>query len=136
MKQASIPFRTPLVLSFCAVLAFLWSALLDMSLVYAPLRLDMQSIGIGALVFTMLIGAWLVALGATLRGSRRGLMAALGFAVLLTLYALMDWAVYCPDTCARLPIYYVANALNLGFGLAGAIALAMALFRARAAGPG
>lgn len=38
---------------------------------------------------------------------------------------LMDWISYCPTTCPRLPIYYLANALNLGLGFAASVALLM-----------
>ena len=117
------------MISFCAVLVFLWSALLDMALVWAPFNLSMLQIGFAALFLTGLIGLWLWALGAAMRGSRRGLLTATIFAILLALYALMDWITYCPTTCPRLPIYYLVNALNLSFGLAASIALVMQIRR-------
>lgn len=125
MKNWFISLNGALALSLCAVLVFLWSALLDMSLVYPAFALNMQQTGLLALIFTALIGLWLWALAATMRGSRRGLIAATIFAILLALYALMDWISYCPTTCPRLPIYYLANALNLGLGLVASAALVM-----------
>jgi len=125
MKNWFTSLNGALALSFCAVLVFLWSALLDMSLVYPAFGLNMQQMGLLALIFTALIGLWLWALAAAMRGSRRGLVAATIFAILLSLYALMDWISYCPTTCPRLPIYYLVNALNLGLGLVASIALVM-----------
>lgn len=123
MKNWFTSLNGALVISFCAVLAFLWSALLDMSLVWATFNLSMWQIGFGALILVGIVGLWLWGLAATLRGSRRGLVTAIIFAILLALYALMDWIAYCPTTCPRLPVYYLANALNLGLGLAASVAL-------------
>lgn len=129
MKNWFNSLNGALVISFCAVLVFLWSALLDMALVWAPFNLSMLQIGFAALILTGLIGLWLWALAAAMRGSRRALIAALIFSVLLALYALMDWISYCPTTCPRLPIYYLVNALNLGFGFVASVALVMQIRR-------
>lgn len=123
MKNWFTSLTGALVISFCAVLVFLWSALLDMALVWTTFKLSMWQIGLAGLVLTGIIGFWLWALAAAMRGSRRGLIAAAIFAVLLLLYALMDWISYCPTTCPRLPIYYLVNALNLGLGFAASAAL-------------
>lgn len=125
MKNWFTSLNGALVISFCAVLVFLWSALLDMALVWAPFNLSMWQIGLAALILTGLIGLWLWALAAAMRGSRRALIAALIFSVLLVLYALMDWISYCPTTCPRLPIYYLVNALNLSLGFVATVALVM-----------
>ncbi len=100
-----------------------------MGLVWTTFNLSMWQIGFAALFLTGLIGLWLWALAGTMRGSRRGLLTATIFAILLALYALMDWITYCPTTCPRLPIYYLVNALNLSFGLAASIALVMQIRR-------
>lgn len=129
MKNWFNSLNGALALSFCAVLVFLWSALLDMALVWAPFNLSMWQIGLAALFLTGLIGLWLWALGAAMRGSRRGLIGAAIFAILLVLYALMDWISYCPTTCPRLPIYYLVNALNLSLGFVATVALVMQIRR-------
>lgn len=129
MKNWFTSLTGALVISFCAVLVFLWSALLDMALVWAPFNLSVWQIGFTALFLTGLIGLWLWALAAAMSGSRRGLIGAAIFAILLVLYALMDWITFCPTTCPRLPIYYLVNALNLSFGLAASIALVMQIRR-------
>ncbi|MCC7163814.1 MAG: hypothetical protein IT331_15065 [Anaerolineae bacterium] len=74
MKNWFTSLNSALALSFCAVLAFLWSVLLDMGLVYPPFGLNMLQTGLAALIFTALIGLWLWALAAAMRGSRHGLI--------------------------------------------------------------
>ncbi len=110
-------------LSAMALLVFLWTVLLDWRYVYDTATLGMVGVGLGALGYTAYLGVWIWGLLAATRGQRGGLLAALVFALLLVGYAVLDLIVYCPTSCVKWPVYYIANGLNLVAGLFAAVAI-------------
>jgi len=69
------------------------------------------------------------------RSERGGLLAALTFSLLLVAYAALDLIVYCPTSCVKWSLYYIANGLNLVTGLFAAVAIGSYLrLRPKAAG--
>ncbi len=109
-------------LSTMAFLVFLWTVLLDWRYIYGLITLGMVEVGLGTLAYTVYLGIWLWGLLAATRGKRSGLIAALVFALLLVGYAVLDLIMYCPTACAKWPVYYIANELNLIVGLFAAVA--------------
>ena len=110
-------------LSAIALLVFLWTVLLDWRYVYGPMTLSMVGVGLGALGYTAYLGVWMWGLLAATRGKRGGLIAAPIFALLLVAYAILDLIVYCPTSCVKWPVYYIANGLNLVAGLLAVVAI-------------
>jgi pyruvate/2-oxoacid:ferredoxin oxidoreductase beta subunit len=74
-------------------------------------------------------GGWLWGLLAATRGSRRGLIIALGFDLLLWLgIAVGTLLAYCPSPCdTAWPLMEIANWANLLFGLLAAVAAGLHL---------
>ena len=115
------------VLSGLALLFFLWSVLLDWHFVLDEWNLSVGQVGLAGLVYVAILAGWIVALllaSGTHRGALIGLTA---YALLLTAYAIMDLVVYCPETCGRIWLYYLANWGNLLTGIAAALALFLKL---------
>lgn len=122
-------------LSAMTLLVFLWTVLLDWRYVYGSATLGMVEVGLGALGYTAYLGVWMWGLLVATRGKRGGLIAALVFALLLVGHAVLDLIVYCPTSCVKWPVYYIANGLNLVAGLFATIAIGSYLrWRPKAAG--
>lgn len=106
-----------IVASFSALVVFMWGILLDWHFVLGDWALTTPQLGLAALVYVAFISGWIWALIALQGGSRRALYALLAYALLLCAYALLDLVVYCPTTCPRIWLYYIANWANLVFGV-------------------
>jgi hypothetical protein len=128
--RASISLNTVLALSAAALLVFLWSVLLDWRFVLGEWNLTVNQLGVAALLYAAYIGGWIWALLAAAQGRRRALIAMLIYAVLLCAYAVLDLLVYCPTTCGRIWLYYIANWSNLILGI---LAVATSTLRFRQA---
>jgi len=123
MKNKLQPSTTALALSGGALLFFLWSVLLDWHFVLDEWNLPIGQVGLAGLVYVAILAGWIWMLLSASRSSRRAWIGLLIYAVLLAAYAIMDLLVYCPETCAQIWLYYIANWGNLVSGLAAALAL-------------
>src|SRR5262245_2822109 len=104
-------------LSAIALVLVLWGTFLDWHFVFEEFELGVTPAGLTALGYAAFFGGWIASLLAAVGGSRRGLMGLFVYAVLLVIYAIGDLIVYCPASCARIWLYYIANWSNLVLGL-------------------
>lgn len=111
--------------SFSALAIFMWGILLDWHFVISDWAATIGQLGFAALVYAALISGWIWALIAVRGGSRRARYVLLVYALLLCAYALQDLIVYCPSTCPRIWLYYIANWGNLSLGVASGVAIAL-----------
>lgn len=111
--------------SFFALAIFMWGILLDWHFVITDWVATTGQFGFTALVYVAFICGWIWALIAVRGGSRRARYVLLGYALLLCAYALQDLIIYCPSTCPRIWLYYIANWGNLALGLASGVAIVL-----------
>lgn len=123
-----------ITLSAAAYLTFLGRAFMDWRYEY-PLQDPEGSWALpGALVYMALAGGWLWSLLAASRGSRRGLIACLIWALLLNVaLALATFFIFCaPWTdCEAWPNAWFCNWLNLISGLLAAVVISLYLRKNR-----
>lgn len=79
-----------------------------------------------------LFGGWIWALLVAMRGSRRGLIAALVFSLLSGLLGGMTLLVLCPDGCAVYPLGNIIVWAEFIIGLAASLALGLQIWGKRA----
>ena len=124
-------------LSVIALLTFLGRAFMDWRYEY-PAQDPAGTWNIpGVLIYLALAGAWVWALLAAARGSRRGLIACLVAALVLdVLFALATFFLLCPpwSGCQAWPTAWLWNWLDLIFGAVAAVALVFQLRQGRTAG--
>ena len=85
----------------------------------------MGQFGLAAFIYTAIILGWIWALITAKAGSHRAIYALLTYSVLLCAYALLDLFVYCPTTCPKIGLYYIANWGNLISGLVSGVAVVL-----------
>ena len=115
--------------SWVALSVLIWGVLLDWHFVLSEGALTTGQVGIAALLYMALISGWAWALVAARGGSQRALYVLLVYALLLCVYALQDLFVYCPSTCPKIWLYYIANWGNLASGIVSAAVIAFRLRR-------
>jgi hypothetical protein len=120
--------------SFAAFLAFLWSVLLDWHFVLDEWGLSLGQVGLAGVIYLVILAGWIWALISAAAQRRGALVGLFVYALLLAAYAVMDLVVYCPETCGRIWLYYIANWANLIFGAAAAAAAISKLRRKRTLG--
>ena len=123
--------KSVILYSFLALLMFLWGVLLDWHFVVSDYGLSINQLGIGALIYTLLVGGWIWALIISKGGSRRAVYGLLAYALFLCAYALMDLIAYCPTTCPQVWLYYIANWGNLVLGIGSAVSLGFSIKKSR-----
>ena len=117
-------------LSWLALLAFLTRTFLDWAFVVPGQTSDVTTIAISAVAWTAIFGAWIRAIGAAGRGSRRGLAGALFALVLPVGLGVGTLVAFCPSPCQTAwPLMEVATWVGLVAGLAAAASVARVLFR-------
>ena len=106
--------------SFVALIVLIWGVLLDWHFVLGEDGLTLGQLGITALAYTAFISGWIWGLVRFQAESRNASYALLVYALLLCVYALQDLFVYCPSTCPKIWLYYIANWGNLMAGIVSA----------------
>src|SRR5262245_17552126 len=127
MKTRFLSLNGAVTLSALALVVLIWATLLDWHYIYPEFKLAVNTVGLAALGFAAFFGGWIWALLSAVRGSRRGLVSLLLYAVLLVLYAIGDLIVYCPTSCTRVWWYYLFNWTNLVLGSLVTLTIAMQL---------
>ena len=120
-----------LALTALAWLSELWRTVIDATQqFYVPASRDM--LGLGSLVYVVLLAWWVYALHTASRGNRGGLMTAFVLNALFWLGIPIGTVFfYCTGPCAANAgvVFNIANGLNLILGLLAGVALAMVLWR-------
>lgn len=119
--------RLVVATSFAALVVFIWGVLLDWHFVIGEWGFTFGQLGMAALIYTALISGWIWALTGARGGSQRAVYALLVYALLVCAYALQDLFAYCPATCPKIWLYYIANWGNLLAGVTSAAEIVMNL---------
>jgi hypothetical protein len=134
MRKWLTSLNGAITLSVIALLTFLGRGFMDWRYEY-PLQDPSGAWDIpGTLVYMALAGGWIWSLLAAIRGSRRGLIAILGFVLLLNVaLALATYFIFCPPStgCEGWPNAWLWNWVNLISGLLAIIAVTFQLRTSR-----
>lgn len=122
--------RVALVLAWAALLAFFARSVIDFRYVYPEQIPDITSSALAIVVYTVVFGGWIIALGALAAGIRAGAIACLAFTALPILLGLTTAAVFCPMPCSTAaPVGDLLNLVCLALGVLSAVSLAGSLRR-------
>jgi hypothetical protein len=127
MKNWFTSLNGAITLSVITLVTHLWRGFLDAMLVFPVDFGERSLLEIVAIVYTALFAFWAWSLISARGGSRRGLIAAFAFNLLIWVAVPVSWLFfYCQADCrAGAGIFNLANTLNLVFGLLAAISLGL-----------
>ena len=131
MKKWFTSLKGAIALSVISLLVFLGRAFIDFYFVYGEFALSLGMVGLLVLINMALFGGWIWGLLAAVQGSRRGVVALLGFDLFfLLVIAVGTLVAYCPSPChTAWPLGEIANWSSLVVGLLAAISLRFQLRR-------
>ena len=131
MKKWFTSLKGAIALSVISLLVFLGRAFIDFYFVYGEFALSLGMVGLLVLINMALFGGWIWGLLAAVQGSRRGVVALLGFELFfLLVIAVGTLIAYCPSPChTAWPLGEIANWSSLVVGLLAAISLGFQLRR-------
>lgn len=131
MKKWFTSLKGAIALSVISLLVFLGRAFIDFYFVYGEFALSLGMVGLLVLINMALFGGWIWGLLAAVQGSRRGVVALLGFDLFfLLVIAVGTLVAYCPSPChTAWPLGEIANWSSLVVGLLAAISLGFQLRR-------
>ncbi len=137
MKTWFTSLNGAITLSLISLLIFLGRAFIDFYYVYGEFSIDLGVVTLAILLNMALFGGWIWGLLAAVKGSRRGLIAVLVFALFFLLTVAVGTLVaYCPSPCRTAwPLGEIANWVSLAVGLLAAVALGMQVWRDDQANP-
>ena len=125
MKNWFTSLNGAITLSLISLLIFLGRTFIDFYYVYDEFSLDTPMMGLVILLNMALFGGWIWGLMSAVKGSRRGLMASLGFDLFFLIVVSAGTLItYCPSPCPTgWPLAEIASWASLVIGLLAAIAL-------------
>jgi hypothetical protein len=122
-----------ITLSAVALVVFIARSLLDFQFVMPEFFSATGQVAMWIVIYMAFFGGWLWGLLAAVRGSRRGLIAALVFTLLLPVGGGIGTLVaFCPSPCPTAwPLGEIVNWLNLLSGLLAATAAGLHIWQGR-----
>jgi hypothetical protein len=136
MKNWIVSLDGAITLSAVAFLTFIGRAFMDWRFEYPLQDPEGSWATLGAVIYMLLAGGWLWGLLAATKGSQRGLIVCLIWAVILNVaLALATFFIFCPPwtDCVGWPNAWLWNWLNLISGLLASVAIVFPLRRNKAA---
>lgn len=129
MKNWFTSANGAIALSAISLVSFLGRTLLDAQYVFPEFASTPSLSAVTVGLYSILLGAWLWALLAGARGSRRGLIAVLVMTLLLCIgTALATLISFCPSPCKTAGgLMEIANWSNLATGLIAAVTMGLHL---------
>ena len=129
MKTWFTSLNGAITLSAIALLVFMGRTFVDFQFVFNSFAATPGMAALTTVVYMALFGGWLWGLLAAVHGSRRGLIAALVFGLLLpVLTGIGTLLAFCPSPCRTAGgLMEIANWLNLVTGAIAAVAIGLHL---------
>lgn len=129
MMKWLISLNGAVVLSVLTLVSQVWRGFLDAMFVLPVEYGDEGTLQLAAVIFTVMIAGWGLAIWAAARGSRAGLIATFTINLVVLLAIPVGWLLfYCPAECrVDAGVFNLANALNLVLGLLAGVSLAAQL---------